>query len=200
MAQWHCLFHPAAVYRNVDDYIQGAAAANPVANMVSTALSGAPALQFTNVDAELYGLDAGYGIAFNQHWRLDGNLSYVRGQRTDATDDLYRVAPLNNRLALGYRQDKLGLQLESVLYASQSNVSGFNNEQSTAGYGLVNLRAHYNINSQVTLSGGIENLFDKRYRDHLAGYNRIGNSDVAVGERLFGTGQNIYLSVRLTLH
>ena len=167
-----------------------------VANMVSNLLSGAPALQFNNVDAELYGVDASYGIIFDQNWRLDGSISYVQSQRiatgellSGVEDALYRVAPLNHQAVLSYQQDGLRLQLESVLYASQDKVSSFNNEQPTSGYGLINLRAHYNINSQATLSAGIENLFDKSYQDHLAGYNRIGSSDIAIGERLFVPGR-----------
>ena len=192
-------FSPQLFFRDIDDYIQGTPATNMAANMVSTLLSGAPAQQFGNVDAQLYGLDAGYGIVFNQNWRLDGSISYVQGQRSDANDYLYRIAPLNHNATLSYQQDHLRLQLESVLYASQGKVASFNNEQPTTGYGLINLRAHYDITRQLTLSGGIENLFDKGYQDHLAGYNRIGNSDVAIGDRMFGAGQNVYVAVRLTL-
>ncbi|UTW45244.1 TonB-dependent receptor [bacterium SCSIO 12696] len=193
-------FTPQVFYRRVDDYIQGTAATNPVANMVSTVLSGAPALQFNNVDAELYGIDAGYGFTLSKHWRIDGSLSYVQGKRTDAIDDnLYRVAPLNHRVALSYQQKALNVAIESVTYAVQNDVSQFNDEQTTPGYGLINLRAQYALSESLQLSGGIGNLFDKAYQEHLGGYNRNGNSDVPVGERLFGTGRDIYLAIQLSL-
>jgi iron complex outermembrane receptor protein len=130
--------------------------------------------------------------------RLEGNLSYVRGKRRDEDDNLYRVAPLNNRLSLIYEQRALMLALESVLYASQNKVSDFNQEEKTAGYGILNLSGSYRLTPQLTLSGGVENLFDNRYEDHLAGYNRNGDSDIALGERLPGAGRNIYLAA--TLH
>ena len=193
-------FKPQLFYRRVDDYIQGTAATNPLANMVSTFLSGAPALQYNNIDANLYGIDLAYGFALNQHWRLDGSLSHVEGQRRGSTDDnLYRIAPVNHRLALAYQKEQLSIVAESIIYAAQNDIALFNDEQATAGYGLLNLNASYSINESVTLSGGIGNLFDKSYREHLGGYNRNGNSDVPLGERLFGTGRNVHLAVQLSL-
>jgi iron complex outermembrane receptor protein len=41
----------------------------------------------------------------------------------------------------------------------------------------------------MAIEAGIENLFDTQYEPHLAGRNRVGASDVAVGERLPGAGQ-----------
>ncbi len=192
-------FTPQLFYRDVSNYIQGTPASTMVANMVSTMMSGAPALQFNNIDAELYGLDSGYGIRVNSNWRLDGVLSYVRGQRKDNGDHLYRLAPLNHRLTVTYQKNALQVQAESVLYATQNRVASFNNEQATSGYGIVNLRALYNLNERTTVSAGIENLLDKGYQDHLAGYNRIAGSDVAIGERLFGYGRNLTVAISLSL-
>jgi len=42
---------------------------------------------------------------------------------------------------------------------------------------------------------GVENLGDKVYRDHLGGYNRVTESDVPVGVRLYSMGRNIYLKL-----
>ena len=45
----------------------------------------------------------------------------------------------------------------------------------------------------MTLSAGIENVFDKEYKNHLGGYNRIRNSDVGLGARLPGVGRNVHV-------
>ena len=189
---------PQAFYRRIDDYIQGVPATNATANMLSAMMSGQTALMFDNVDAEMYGADMGYGYTLSATLRVEGNLSYVRGKRRDEGDNLYRVAPLNNRLALIYEQQAVTLALECVLYAPQNKVSAFNEEEKTPGYGLVNLSGSYQITPQLTFSSGVENLFDHRYQDHLSGYNRNADSDIAVGERLAGAGRNIYLAA--TLH
>jgi len=186
--------NPQVFYRYIDDYIQGVPSTNMVANMVSTMMSGNSALMFDNIDAEMYGADLGYGYKLSDHFSIEGTLSYVRGERDDEDDNLYRVAPLNNRLALVYVGHETELKIESVLYAKQSKVSSFNDEEKTSGYGIINLLGNHKINQQLTVSAGVENLFDHKYQDHLAGYNRNSDSDVAVGDRLPGAGRNLYVS------
>lgn len=186
--------NPQVFYRYIDDYIQGVPSTNMAANMVSTMMSGNSALMFDNIDAEMYGADLGYGYKLSDHFSIEGTLSYVRGKRDDKDDDLYRVAPLNNRLSLVYVGHATELKIESVLYARQSKVSSFNDEEKTSGYGIINLLGNHKLNQQLTVSAGIENLFDHKYQDHLAGYNRNGDSDVTVGDRLPGAGRNLYVS------
>jgi len=186
--------NPQVFYRYIDDYIQGVPSTNMVANMVSTMMSGNSALMFDNIDAEMYGADLGYGYKLSDHFSIEGTLSYVRGKRDDEDDNLYRVAPLNNRLALVYVGHETELKIESLLYAKQSKVSSFNDEEKTSGYGIINLLGNHKISQQLTVSAGVENLFDHKHQDHLAGYNRNSDSDVAVGDRLPGAGRNLYLS------
>jgi len=185
-------------FRKVDDFIQGTPSTNMTANMLSTMMSGQNPLQFNNIDAELYGLDGRYGMMLNDNWRLDGVLSYVRGKDKDGNDNLYRVAPLNNRLTLTWEQDKLSANLESVLYASQSKTASYNDEDKSAGYGLLNLYSQYQLSSDLRINAGIENLLDKDYVDHLTGYNRNGDSDIPVGDRLPGRGRNFFVSAALS--
>ena len=185
-------------FRKVDDFIQGTPSTNMTANSLSTMMSGQDPLQFNNIDAELYGLDGRYGMALNDSWRLDGVLSYVRGEDKDNNDNLYRLAPLNNRLTLTWQQDQLSASLESVLYASQSKTAAYNDEQKSAGYGLLNLYSQYQLSSELRINAGIENLLDKDYVDHLTGYNRNGDSDIPIGDRLPGRGRNVFISAALS--
>lgn len=187
-------------YRQVNDYIQGTPyeagnnmmVNNAIAMFANMMSGGNPPLQYNNIDAKLYGGELSYGWQMASQWSLTGQLSYVRGKRTDSSDDLYRLAPLNHRLALGYTHDGLELQLISELFAAQNKVSQYNNEQATSGFGLLHLAANYPLSDALHLRAGIDNLTDKRYQDHLAGYNRVGgNDDIAVGERLYGTGRSV---------
>ena len=185
-------------FRKVDDFIQGVPSDNITANMLASMMSGQAPLQFHNIDAELYGFDGRYGVTLNDSWRLDGVLSYVRGRDKDNDDNLYRLAPLNHQLGLTWQRGALTGTLESVLYARQSKTSWFNAEEKTAGYGLINLRGHYQFNDYFNLSTGIENLLDKDYADHLSGYNRNADSDIDIGDRLPGRGRNLFIAVHLS--
>ena len=93
---------PQIFFRKVDNYIQGIPSTNMTANMVTTMMTGAPALQFSNVDAEIWGADIAWKIDLTDRWYLDGIASYSRGRRTDVSDNLYRLAPLNGSIGLAY--------------------------------------------------------------------------------------------------
>ena len=190
----HVYLNPRVFYHQIDDYIQGVPDTDPAAMAVSMMMSGTAPLKFANVDATMYGLDADWGVRFSPQWSLDGIVSYTRGTRDDIDDNLYRIAPLNGLIALTRSSSNWSTSLETVAYASQDKVSETNKEASTAGYGIVNLRASYNPIPNLTLGAAIENLLDKRYQPHLGGVNRASNNSIPVGTRLYGSGTNIALN------
>jgi iron complex outermembrane receptor protein len=177
---------PQVYYRRVNDYIQGVPSSNMTANMVSQMMSGQPALEFANVDAEIWGADIAVRVELADHWYLDGIASYVRGKRRDVSDNLYRLAPPNASIGITRARDGIAVTAELVGYAEQDNVSVYNAEQATAGYGLVNAMFEWRPGENLRLEARIDNLLDKTYQDHVAGINRAGGSDIPVGERLYG--------------
>ncbi|MCW8925220.1 MAG: TonB-dependent receptor, partial [Xanthomonadales bacterium] len=186
---------PEIYFRGVDDYILGVPSTNTVANMFAIMMNGRAPLQYANVDAELYGFDLAYQFEISAFWSLRGNLGYVRGKRTDVKDNLYRIAPLSSFMELVYTQDRYFVAIESLAASKQDRVSAYNQEQQTAGWGIVSLRGGISITDSLDVSFGVENVFDKAYQDHLGGYNRVSGSDVPVGQRLYAVGRNFYLSV-----
>jgi len=196
---WHSanfVFSPRVFYHHIDDYIQGVAdATDMVTNMVSGANGDTTPLKYSNVDAKLYGLDANWLFAINSEWQLDGTVSYVRGKRRDTSDDLYRIAPLTARTMLSYVQPKWRVAVEAETIAKQNKVSDENDEDKTGGYALYHLSGQYQATDAITLSAGVNNLFNRHYTDHLGGYNRAaGNPDIAVGDRLPGVGRSAYIN------
>lgn len=193
---------PRLFYNRVDDYIQGVPL-GPIhpATMLVRMMNAANGtdrpdpLQFGNVDAELYGFDMDWNWSIDETWSLSGLANYVRGQRRDSDDNLFRIAPPNMTLRLDYRSGDWGVTLENVLYARQEHVSNTNREQTSPGYGLVNLRGSWQITGHLQLAAGIDNLFDKTYRSHLGGYNRASNPNINPGQRLPGYGVDAYVRV-----
>jgi iron complex outermembrane receptor protein len=191
---------PRIFYDHVDDYIQGTPSKDEAAiafvRMMNAqnGSSNPDPLQFTNVDARLYGFDVDWAWQLGQHWSLSGLLNYVRGERDDSSNnDLSRIAPPNATFRLDYTATTWTGGIESVLYAKQDNVSAVNNEQETSSYGLVNVSAGWQATESLQLSAGVDNLFDKNYEDHLGGYNRAANQDIATGTRLPGYGTNAFV-------
>lgn len=191
---------PTAYVSWVEDYIQGVPAepntpgvADTPLEMVS-AMNGDPTpLRFSNVDARLYGFDADFGVVLTDAWRLDGVLTYVRGERDDVEDDLYRITPATLRVSATYEQASWSASLETLMVAEQDKVSVENSEAETPGHVLVNAYGRWEVNERVSLSAGIENLLDQPYRDHLGGYNRNAGLGVPVGERVPGAGAGVWM-------
>ena len=186
---------PQAYFRKIDDYIQGIPSTNMLANMVSTMMTGAPALQFANVDAEIWGADLAWKVTLGDRWFLDGIASYSRGRRTDVSDNLYRLAPLNASVGLTYAANSWSVKPEIVANAGQDKVSAYNNEQATPGYALLNVAAAWNPSDSWRLEARVDNLLDRAYQDHLAGVNRAMGSEIPVGTRLYGIGRSVSAGV-----
>jgi len=193
---------PQIFYRRVDNYIQGTPSTDETANRISTMMSGTLPLVQSNIDAEIYGLDTDWHHAINHSWAVDAVLSYVRGKRADGTDNLYRIAPLNGRIQLHYIpshfEAKLRLSLEAEIYGRQTKVARFNNESPSAGYGLINLMGRWTVNKRLHIQAGISNLFNRSAANHLSGRNRIGGSQLPLGEQLLEPGRSLSLAARLS--
>jgi len=193
---------PTAYVSWIDDYIQGVPAEPNTPGVVDTplemvsAMNGDPTpLRFSNVEARLYGFDTDFGMVLTPAWRVDGVFSYVRGEREDRDDNLYRIAPASLRLSATYQQADWSASVETLALAEQDEVSAQNSEAETPGYVLLNAYGHYDLTERVTVSAGVENLLDQRYREHLAGYNRNAGLGVPVGERIPGAGAGVWLRV-----
>lgn len=186
---------PQIFFRKVDGYIQGTPSTNAAANMVSMMMTGQPALQFSNTDAEIWGIDVAWDYQLTDRVTIDGVATYVRGKRVDEPDKLYRLAPPNGSIGLSYATDSWSVGTRLIAYAKQDEVSAFNSEQSTPAYEVVDLRFKYSPLESIRLEARVQNLFDTHYQDHLTGINRAGGSDIPVGTRIPGAERSISAGV-----
>jgi len=185
-------FAPHVFYHQVNDYIQGTPTSNPTV------------LKFNNVDAKLYGADLEFSYQITDNIAINNVTSYVKGERRDIDDSLYRIAPLNTRFELTYGMSNWNFSGELVAYQAQDDVSVTNQEQATPGYGITNLAGTYSFNDKANIAFGVNNIFDKKYYNHLNGYNRNNlNADVGFDPtnprayRLPGEGVNLYATLYL---
>jgi iron complex outermembrane receptor protein len=186
--EWGVYLSPSGFYRRVQDYIQGTPSQNPDVIALDP-----NALQFSNIEAEFYGMDIAYGFRLPLSLQLDGVLSYVRGKRVDASDDLYRIAPLRGRSTLTFEQESWSVGLESYYAASQDHVSDFNDEQQSDAWGILNIFATWDPKDWLGLVIGVNNVTDNYYSDHLAGTSRINSSGVSMGDPMPAPGVNFFV-------
>ena len=195
---------PTAYIRQIDNYIQGVpfdstpGVIDTPQEMVANMNGDPTPLRFANVDARIYGVDVDAGVNLPGGWRLDGVASWLRGERRDIGDNLYRISPPSLTVGLTYDAAVWSATVETRLVAEQNDVSLTNSEQKTGGHGLLNLYGNWKIRPGATLSAGVENVLDTRYEDHLSGYNRVMASDVPLGQRLPGPGRSVFLKLGVT--
>jgi iron complex outermembrane receptor protein len=186
-ADWNLGLTP--FYQYVSGYIQGL----PIARIDG---AGNPVLQYQNLDdAELYGCEMVAGYDFTPELSIDSTLSYVRGRSDDTGGDLYRIAPLRGLIDLSYRRDWWEAHLECSWAEKQSHVAAIQGEQTSPGFAIWNLRLARTFAQRLRVEVGVENLLDKSYAEHLGGVNRVGSSDVAIGQHIPGAGRFGYVSL-----
>jgi iron complex outermembrane receptor protein len=183
---------PHVFYQNIDDYIQGTPMKMKDASAKMMAKDDNP-LKFSNVDAKLYGADVNWYYNLSDKFQLSGIASYVKGKRRDIDDNLYRISPLNGQVSFSYHNETVITNLTLVTVAAQAHVSATNTEQVTAGYGLVNIDIEYFVTNEFTLRGGVDNMFDREYQNHLGGYNRVKGVSTPIMQRLPSEGLSAWL-------
>jgi len=139
--------------------------------------------------------DIAWKVDLNDQWSIDGIASYSRGERTDVSDYIYRLAPFNGSIGLTHATETWSIKPEVVLYSKQDKVSAYNTEQETPGYEIVNVAFGWDPLETLRVEARINNLLDETYQDHLVGINRAMGSGIPVGERLYGAERTISAGV-----
>ncbi|MBL8566602.1 MAG: TonB-dependent receptor [Hyphomicrobiaceae bacterium] len=175
-------------YTYVEDYI----GVRKLGDSFGAAHAGFVNLQFTNHDAELYGVNITgampLGVTEYGKFALTGVASYVHGENADTGVSLYHMMPFNTRLALTHRFGGWSSAVELDLVAGKHNVDTTRNELETGAYALVNLRTSYEW-ERWRFDLGVTNLFDTYYEHPLGGIYiepSMGNRDPALGPREVG--------------
>jgi iron complex outermembrane recepter protein len=127
-----------------------------------------------NIDASSFGGEAGAGYAFNDNWKADASVAYVRGE--NLTDDLPlgQQPPLEGRLGLTYATPVWSVGGLARFVAEQDRVAidqGTLIGQdlgTTPGFAVFSLNAGWRVNSHALLTAGIDNIFDKTYAEHIS--------------------------------
>lgn len=132
-----------------------------------------------NVNARIMGAEIGGSHRFAPGWKADASLAYAWGKNTTDGRALPQMPPLEARFSVGYEQGGWSSAALWRVVKSQGrtdnmrgNVTGKDFGPSS-GFGVFSFNSAYRINSNWKLSAGIDNLFNKKYSEHL---NLAGNA------------------------
>jgi len=149
--------------------------------------------QKTNVGkAHLYGFDGSFEINVLPKLVVYQMFSYVRGENTDSHTNLTQIPPFNTKYGVKYHFTGLGtLDVSAFTYSTQSNYGP--GELRTPGYSVLNLYVSTEElaipMTHIKLASGVENIFDKNYRDHLATDRGLIKSE---------PGRNVFVKIEMS--
>lgn len=150
----------------------------------------AGARSYRNVDARISGGELSGQIALPGDFYLSGALSYVQGKNKDTDEPLAEMPPLTGSTSIRYDVDRWYVELTERFADRQDRVADELSETETAGWGVTDLKAGLNWD-KWSFTGGVNNLFDKFYYNHLSYQRDPFRSGVKVPE----TGAFAYLTV-----
>ena len=123
--------------------------------------------QSRNVDATIAGAEVGVAYQLTDQIQADISAMYAWGENTTDHTALPQIAPLEGRFNLRYVQEKYNLGLLWRVVAAQDrtsyregNIIGYDLEDSK-GFGTLSLNGTYNIQKDLDLSVGIDNVLNK---------------------------------------
>jgi len=137
-----------------------------------------------------------------------GSVAYAYGRNADTGEPLNSVNPLTGVFGLGYDQDHYGTLLSWTLVKKKDRVDdsnfnspdGVSSQFKTPGFGILDLSGFYKVTDDITVSGGLYNLTDKKYWlwDDVRGYDSVGEAAVlnpANLDRLTAPGRNFAVNL-----
>lgn len=151
-----------------------------------TTESGQDIVQSQNIgEVRIWGLEAQLNRYFNDGGHLYVHLTYTYGEQTEDNQDepADRIPPTFG--VLGYHwplSDSLTWRQQARYATNQDRLSARDmrdariNPLGTGGFVVYDSHLTWQAGLQTTVRVGIENLFDKKYREHASGLDAVGRN------------------------
>jgi len=194
----------------IEDYITYAAVGRTQKG-INIVGANALTVQFVNTDlATLTGFEIYGELDYTDYLTPFVTMSYVDGRdhsrsgrgRSDLgpgvgalgsnQEPLPGIPPLETRMGLRFHearpQPRWGVELASRFVASQERVASSLLETRSSGFAIYDVRTFWRARQGLLLTAGVENVFDRNYREHL---------DLRTGLGVFQPGINGYFGVEM---
>lgn len=164
---------------------------------VQPLMASAPGVkQFVNIDkAVMRGFEIGFNQSITNHLYHRLNLAYTYGKNKEINQPLPEIPPLDIRYSLGAHLCKQKFTPELMLRyaAKQGRIAENYGETETPDFTVLDFKASYLFSDHFQIIGGIRNLFDEAYYEHLS--RSVKGSNQAI----FAPGRSFYLTLSLNL-
>ena len=141
-----------------------------------------------NINASVFGGEASVEYALTEQLTTTATLAYSHGNNDTDNVALGQLSPLEGRLALNYQVNDWSIGAlwrvvarQDRIAVKQGNIVGQDLGE-TGGFGTLSLNGIYEFDDQLSISLGIDNLFDKAYAEHIS-KSGSGNDALAIEDR-----------------
>jgi iron complex outermembrane receptor protein len=189
----HFTLRPTLFYSSLDNFIaiDLQRKINPLMSVMNPS-----ARSYENVDAHMYGGEVAYSVGLTRSLLLSGGLSCTRGVQYAkpaaglSRTDMAEMPPFRSHASLRYGRSVFFAEVNAIAVARQDRIDSALQEQPTAGYALLGIKAgiHYKL---WNIAAGIDNLTDRFYYEHLS-YQR---DPYRSGVRMPEPGRAIFLNI-----
>lgn len=145
--------------------------------------------QFVNIgDVIKTGFEFSFTQLLSDNFSHSAQLAYTYAENLNKKDPLAEIAPLDIRYALASSllDHRWNSSLKLRYVDKQNRVSAEFGEHSTPPFFLTDFETTYKLSRSWQIKGGINNVFNKAYSEHL---NR---SILTSGEKIYAPGRSIY--------
>lgn len=144
--------------------------------------------------AYVYGASVGFSADLSPRVAFDSQLTYTEGEDAANNEPLRHVSPLFGMASITYKAEKIRVEAYTE-FNGEKEISDFSpserskthlyTPEGTPSWATLNIKASYQLNQEIQLNGGVENILDKHYRPYSSGISAAGrNVMVSVRARL----------------
>ena len=154
-------------YNKMENYIY----LNPTGGLIEDF----PVFIYDQSDANIYGGELYASVYANIKWlSFDSSIEYLKGEKSNGSN-LPFISPLTIKHSFKIDLEKNIFEIDFLAKGKQNNVSDF--ETVTGSYFLANISGFHNltlISDELNFYWSVNNIFNKKYIDHLSRFKNIG--------------------------
>ncbi len=126
-----------------------------------------------NVQASIAGGEAGVTYQLTDYWKADATLAYAWGENRTEHRPLPQMPPLELQLGLTYERQAWSIgaiwrivSAQDRVAVGEGNIVGQDLGPSS-GFGIFSVNGGVRLGPNLTLTAGVDNLFNKAYAEHI---------------------------------
>jgi hemoglobin/transferrin/lactoferrin receptor protein len=157
-------------------------------------------------DADIYGAELKAGVDFGElstalaGWSLNGSVAWSRGQNKTEDVPLESIDPLRGTLGIAFDRDTWGVELAGTFAKRKDRLPpavGTVAPFAPAGYGVLDLMAHWTVAPGAKLNVGVFNLGDRTYIDYSGITSTLATNSTVI-DRFTNPGRTVSASLAVS--